>query len=658
MPDWNEPIQKLLKGLRLSPPREAEIVEELAQHAEDRYHELQNGGTSEAEARRTAIDEIGGHQILITELGAIERRPAAPVVLGAEAKNRPFASLAQDLRYGFRTLRHNPGFTAVALFALALGIGANTAIFSVIHGVLLRPLGYPDANRLVMIFETNADFNQASVAYPNYLDWRRESRSFTDIGAIRRDDFNLTGSGEPEFLSGEYVSASLFPVLGVTPLLGRSFLPAEDREGAACTVMLSYGLWKGRFGGDANILGRSLTLNALSCAVVGVLPRDFRFRERAQVYVPIEQYNSVELRTRESHPGITVTGRLEPGVSLEAAQAELAGISKGLARLYPRTNAGHGARLVGLKDDLVGSTRPTLLLLAGAVGFVLIIACANVANLLLARSTARKREFAIRVALGAHRRRIVRQLLTESVLLSMGGAALGLLLARWGTRLALAAAPGSLPRSAEIGMDPYVLLFTLAVSIITGILFGLAPAVLGASADPQQFLKEGAQGAGGGRHRMEGVFVAVEVGLAVILLAGAALIMQSVWRLLQVNPGFNTRSLLTTQVALSPKVMASPAGIRLAYVEMLGRLASIPGVQSAALTSLVPLGESDDEIPYWPGAGPQPAQDQQYVTEPSKKKKKKKTTQPIAVLGASQNSYLCFASLLVAIVPTEIPTGL
>ena len=319
--------------------------------------------------------------------------------------------------------------------------------------------------------------------------------------------------------------------------------------------------------------------------------------------------NSVELRTRESHPGLGVIGRLKPGVTIEAAQAEIASICGVLARQYPKTNAGHGARLVRMKDDMVGYIRPTLLLLVGAVGFVLIIACANVANLLLARSTARKREFAIRTALGAERGRIVRQLLTESVLLSLGGAAIGLLLARWGTSLVLAAAPGSLPRSAEIGIDPYVLLFTLAVSIVTGILFGLAPAFHGANANPQESLKEGTRGAGGGRHRAEGIFVAVEVGLAVILLAGAGLMMQSVWRLLRVDPGFNTRNILTAQVALSPKVMASPPAIRLAYQQLLERVAAIPGVQSAAITSVVPLGESDSEIPFWPGTGPQPPQD-------------------------------------------------
>jgi predicted permease len=610
MPDWNETIRQQLADLNLAPAREAEIVEELAQHAEDRYRELQSGGATDEEARRITLDELSGRQLLASELRAVERTDVRePAVLGGSGKAHFLSGLWQDLRYGFRTLRKSPGFTAIAILALGLGVGANTAIFSVVNGVLLRPLSYPDPSRLLMIWETTAEFSQASVAYPNYLDWRRNSRSFTDMGAHRSADFNFTGSGQPEQVSGEYVTSSVFHVLGVSPFLGRGFLPEEDRRGAACAVMLSYGFWKSRFAADPNILGRSLTLNAVSCAVVGVMPMDFRFASDARIYVPIEQWNSVELHTRESHPGLRVTGRLKPGVTIEAAQAEMAALCNGLARQYPATNAGRGAKVVRMKDDMVGYIRSTLLLLVGAVGFVLIIACANVANLLLARSTARKREFAIRAALGAARGRVVRQLLTESVLLSLGGAVVGLLLARWGTSLVLAAAPDILPRSQEIGIDPYVLLFTLAVSLATGILFGLAPAFHSANANPQEFLKEGARGAGGGRHRTEGVFVAVEMGLAVVLLVGAGLMMQSVWRILRVNPGFNTRSVLTMQVALSPGAMASPTAIRLAYQQLVGRVAAVPGVQSAAITSVVPLSESNSEIPFWLGTGPQPAED-------------------------------------------------
>jgi predicted permease len=523
-------------------------------------------------------------------------------------------ALIQDLRYGLRMLAKNPGFTAVALLALALGIGANTAIFSVVNGVLLRPLPYPDPARLMMIYEKTSDFSQSSVSYPDFLDWQRENHSFTDMACYRSNDFNFTGSGQPEHLQGEHVSASLLPVLGVNPLLGRNFLPQEDQQGAGGVVMLTYGLWKQRFGGDSNILGRTLTLNAKNYTVIGVLPSDFRFHGQAKLYVPLGQWDSVELRDREDHPGLRVVGRLKLGVTMAAAQAEMTSIARALAQKYPKTNAGEGATVVEMKDDMVGYIRPTLLLLLGAVGFVLLIACANVANLLLARSTVRNREFAIRSALGAGRQRVVRQLLTESVLLALGASLLGLLLASWGTRLVLTAVPDTLPRSQEIGLDPYVLLFTLLVSILTGVLFGLAPAFHSSKVNPQESLKEGARGTGGGRHRAEGVFVLVEVGLAVVLLAGAGLMMQSIWRLWRVDTGFDPHNVLTTQVALSPNVMASPAGIRLAYQQLLDRVSSIPGVQSAAITSLVPLSGDDSEIPFWMGKGPQPPQDQMAST--------------------------------------------
>jgi len=518
-------------------------------------------------------------------------------------------TLYQDLKYGLRTLAKNPGFTAVALLALALGIGANTAIFSVVNGVLLRPLPYLEPTRLIMIWEKTAEFRQMSVAYPNFLDWRRENHSFTDMAAYRGDDFNFTGSGQPEHLTGEFVSASLLPVLGVNPLLGRNFLPQEDRQGAGGVVMLTDGLWKRRFGADPNILGKTMTLNARSYKVIGVLPSDFQFSRRAELYVPLAPWSSVELNDRENHPGLRVVGRLKPGVTMAAAQAEMTSIARVLAQKYAKSNAGHGVTVVEMKDDMVGYIRPTLLLL-GAVGFVLLIACANVANLLLARSSARNREFAIRAALGADRQRVVRQLLTESVLLALGASLFGLLLASWGTRLVLAAVPDTLPRSQGIGLDPYVLVFTLVVSILTGVLFGLAPAFHISQVNPQEFLKEGARGSGGGRHRAEGIFVAVEVGLAVVLLAGAGLMMQSIWRLWRVDPGFDTHHVLTAQVAVSPTVMASPSGIRLAYRQMLDRVASIPGVQSASITSLIPLSDSDSEIAFWPGRGPQPSQDQ------------------------------------------------
>jgi len=606
MPEWKELIRRQLAELRLTPEREAEIAEELTQHAEDRYRELKLSGVSDAEAQRLTLSDVLDQEAMASGLRDVERTDVEePVVLGARAEGHFLSGVGQDLRYGIRTLRKNPAFSAIAILTLAIAIGANTAIFSVVNGVLLQPLAYPDSGRLVNIYEKIADFSHGSVAYPNYLDWRKESHSFSDMGAHRSDDFNLTGSGQPEQVSGNYVTASLFPTLGVTPLLGRYFHPEEDRQGTGCTVMLSYSFWRGRFGAERDILGKTLTLNAMSCTVIGVLPASFRLSETAQVYLPIEQWTGATLRTRESHPGLRVVGRLRPGMSIQAARGEMEAIAKGLAQQFPATNALNSAAVVPMKDDMVGNVRPVLLLLVGTVGFVLIIACANVANLLLARSAARKREFAIRAALGAERWRVVRQLLTESVLLSLGGAAVGLPLAQWGTTLLVAAAPASLPRSGEVGIDMYVLLFTLAVSLVTGILFGLAPAMRSAKTNLQESLKEGTRGASGGRHRTEGIFVALETCLAVILLAGSALMMQSVWRLLQVNPGFTVSHILTMQVALSPKVMASPVGIRTALQQLVQRVEMLPGVQAAALTSLLPLGDSDSEIDFWLGNGPQ-----------------------------------------------------
>ena len=578
-----------------------QLNDELQFHVEMRTREFMDAGMAPDAARSRARQQFG-NQLLLKEqtrdmdtLGWIE-------------------TLGQDLRYAARILRKNSAFTAVAILALTLGIGANTAIFSVVNGVLLRPLSFPEPDRLLRIFETTTAFGQTSAAYPNFLDWRRASRSFTGMAAYRSDDFNFTGGGAPEQLAGAYVSANLFPVLGVNPLLGRNFLPEEDRHGAACAVMLTHAFWNQRFAADPNILGKTLTLNGASCTVIGVLPVDLRFQEDARVFVPIEQWNSVELGMRESHPGLRVVGRLKPGMTIAAAQSEMASLAAALALQYPKTNAGAGVKLVSMKDDLVSDIRPTLLLLAGAVGLVLLIACANVANLLLARATARKRELAIRAALGAGRARVVRQLLTESVVLSLGGAIGGLLLARWGTRLVLAAAPAILPRSAEIRIDPYVLLFTLAISIVTGVVFGLAPALRGAQANPQEFLKQGTRGSGGGRHRAEGIFVAVEVALALVLVMGAGLMIQSIWRLWRIDPGFNTHNVLTAQTALSPTMMASPSAKRLAFRQMLERIAAVPGVRSAAITNGLPLSERDNENAIWPGAGPQPPPEQMITS--------------------------------------------
>ena len=612
MPDWNHEIRRHLEGLRLPATREVEIIEELAQHAEDRYQELLRSGIGEADAQLVALREATEH--LSDELRTVERTNASDAVtLGAGRPAHILSGLTQDIQYGLRALLNNPRFTVVAMLALALGIGANTAIFSVINGVILQPLAYHDPSRLMQVYEKTPEFTESSVPYFDYLDWRRLNRSFTDIGVHRGADFNYTGAGTPEQIAGEYVSASLFPVLGVAPVLGRHFVPEEDRPHTACSVILSYGMWKRRFAGDRGVLGKTIALNADSCAVIGVMPWNFRFGGDAEVYLPLENYNGVELRSREGSPGLHVVARLKQGVSPEAGQAEMVSIAKGLGQQYPATNATRSAKVIPMKDDMVSSIRNTLLMLAGAVGLVLIIACANVANLMLARSSGRRREFAIRAALGAERWRVVRQLLVESLLLSTGASLLGLALAWWGTKAVLAAAPGSVPRAGEVGIDPYVLLFTLGVAVLTGILFGVAPAWQGASVEAHESLKEGARGAGGGRHRREGVFVGAEIGLAIILLVGAGLMMRTMGRLLQVDPGFNSHNVLTMQVALSPRAIASASQIRLAFRQILDRVNAIPGVKASSLQTLVPLADNDNEIPFWPGIGPQPPQDKMLM---------------------------------------------
>ena len=403
-------------------------------------------------------------------------------------------SLLQDLRYGLRMLAKNPGFTTVAVLTLALGIGANTAVFSVVNGVLLRPLSYPEPDRLMMIHETSPQFDQMSVTYPNFQDWQRENRSFESIGAYRNDDFNFTGSGEAERVQGEMVSAEFFPVLGVKAEFGRAFSVQEDRLGVAGLAVLSHGFWKRRFAANPSVLGTSLALNGKSYNVVGVLPPTFRFRDQADVYVPVGQWDDPLFRDRLNHAGLHVLGRLKPRVTLQQAQADMTAIARALAQEYPKTNATQGCVVVPMRDDMIGNVRRTLFLLLGAVGFVLLIACANVASLLLARSTARKREFAIRAALGAGRFRVLRQLLTESVLLAVAGGGLGLVFASWGMNLVLTAVPDSLPRAEEVGLDLRVLAFTLGASILTGILFGLAPALQSLRDDPQESLKEGGRG--------------------------------------------------------------------------------------------------------------------------------------------------------------------
>ncbi len=519
-------------------------------------------------------------------------------------------TLLQDLRYGLRMLMKNPGFTVVAVLTLALGIGANTALFSVVNGVLLNPLPYPEPDRLVALYSRTTDSPRWSISYPNFLDWVHDNRSFSALAAYRADDFNLTGMGEPERVPAEMISASLFPVLEVKPVIGRTFLPEEDQVGAATVVLISGGFWKRKFGSAPDAVGKTLTLNGEAYTIVGVIPADFHYNannfQPSEVYVPIGQWKEPAFRDRKAAMGMNAVGRLKPGVTFAQAKTDMDALGRHLAEVYPEANKGTGITLVPLKENIVGDIEPFLLVLLAAVGFVLLIACVNVANLLLARSTARTREFAVRTALGANGSRIVRQLLTESILLAVAGGSLGLLLATWGLQAALKVLPEALPRVEEIHLDTRVLFFMLAVSVLAGILFGLVPALKISKPDLHETLKEGGRGLSGARHRAQSVFVVVEMGLALVLLAGAGLMIRTLAKLWSVDPGFDPRNVLTFRLSLPPGATSNPDFSRASWRRIHEQISAVPGVQSASLTvSAMPMA-GDAEVPFWLEGQPKP----------------------------------------------------
>ena len=517
-------------------------------------------------------------------------------------------TLLQDIRYGFRMLLRSPGFTAVAVITLALGIGANTALFSVVNGVLLNPLPYSQPNQLVAIYSKSAQFAQGSIPYLNFLDWQKDNHTFAAMAAMRPDDFNLTAADASERLHGYMVSAGFFHLLELNPLLGREFRPEEDQVGAGPVVLLSDGLWKRKFAGSPNIIGTSLTIDGKSYTVVGVVPGHFPFLRASDVFVPIGQWDDTTFRDRRVGMGSYAIGRLKPEVSLQQAQADMDGISRNLAAAYPEADTGVSAAMTLLKQDIVGNVQPFLLVLLGAVGFVLLIACANVANLLLARSTGRTREFAIRVAVGASQTRIVRQLLTESVLLALAGGALGIAIAKWGTQVVLAAVPAALPRADEIRLDTRVLLFTLGLSIAAGILFGLAPA-LKTLRPGMHGLKEGGRGTTGSHHRTQNAFMIFETALALVLLVGAGLMLRTLAALWTDDPGFDPQNSLTFSVTLSPAKTSSAALVRESYREVTRRYGATSGIDSVALLAGSLPMTGDSELPFWHEGEPKPASD-------------------------------------------------
>jgi predicted permease len=514
-------------------------------------------------------------------------------------------TLLEDVRYGLRNLRKNPGFTAVALFTLALGIGANTAVFSIVNGVLLNSLPFHDPDKLVVLFESKPHFKEGSISYPNFLDWRRENHAFTSIAAYRPDTFSLTGTGEAEQVRAEMLSSDFFSVLGVKLLLGRTFTPEEDQLGAGHVALVSSGFWKRKLGSSPDVLGRRIVLDGEGYTIIGVLASNFHltlpnFRDDQDVFVPIGQWTYPDFRDRSHALGMKAIGRLKPGITLAQARADMDSVAQNLAAAFPQADAGEGAALEPMKQEMVGTIEPFLLMLLAAVCFVLLIACVNVANLLLARSTSRTREFAIRAALGASRARVIRQLLTESILLAMGGAALGLLLATWGCRAALAVVPVALPRAEEVGLDLRVLIFTAVVSILAGLFFGLAPALKTSRTNLQETLREGGRSMSGARHRVQSVFVVIEMAMALVLLIGAGLMIRSLVRLWNVDPGFDPHNVLRFSVALPSSANGISAdAARSIYRQLHDNLASVPRVRAVSLSGgSIPFIGDDDGL-FW-----------------------------------------------------------
>jgi predicted permease len=525
-------------------------------------------------------------------------------------------SLPQDLRYGVRVLAKSPGFSLIAILTLALGIGANTAIFSVVNGVLLNPLPFRAPNQLVSMFQAMPNFKNGSISYPNFLDWRRMNTSFAGMAAYRSVGFNLSGNGEPERLHGEMISAGFFEILGVNPLMGRTFTADEDRLGANPTAMITEGLWQRKFGGRKNIIGQRLVLDDVGRTIIGIVPSSFHLRiqnfQRGgpgnEVYVPVGEYNEPKFYgERGAGWGLDAIGRLKPGVTLQQAREDMDRVSRDLTAAYPDVNSGKKANLLSLKEEMTGDIGPVLFVLLVAVAFVLLIACVNVANLLLARSTARQNEFAIRIALGAGQHRVVRQLLTESLLLSMIGGALGLVVAKLGTTAALAAVPRTLPRAEDIGLDSRVLLFTLAISILAGVVFGLAPAWKASRGSVGGALSESGRAVAGSRGGAQSVFVAIEMAMALVLLIGAGLMVRTLVYLWGVDPGFNPKNVLTVEVSGPASYKSGSAdAIRSAYRQLHDKLASTPGIEAASFSwGAHPMG-SDNEDYFWFVGRPKP----------------------------------------------------
>jgi predicted permease len=573
---------RLLRRTRM----EEQLERELRFHIEEHTNDLIEQGCDPVAARRQAKLALGGPEQVKEEC-----RDARGT--------RWLEELWQDLRYALRALRQKPGFAAVALLTLALGSGATTVMFTVINGVLLKPFPYPEPDRLVKV-EEQTDWsthwgNRWSFTYPNFLDCKHENRALEMI-AWSNNGGTLSKPGDAEYVNRSEATHDLFSVLGVPLLRGRVFRPEEDQPGASPVAIISYGLWQRRFGGRPDAVGARLVFDEKPYTVVGITAAAFHFGMDPDVITPLGQNTTPRMRNREAH-SLQVWARLRPGEKLAEAQVELALIGRHLAEQYPKSNKGR----IFVADPLrpnVEDVRSTLWLLLGAVSLVLLIACANVASLLLARAVSRERELAMRVALGASRGRLVRQCLTESSVLAIGGGALGVALAAVGIRPFVAFWPGSLPRAEEIQLDWHVLAFALAASLASGLFFGLAPALRAPVRELEQTLRAGARSIAGSSRRLHGVFVIAEIALAVVLLASAGMLGRTLLRLSSLDPGLNIHNVLTSRAALAPATLANPGKTRVAWQEILDRIRRVPGVEAAAIVDTVPMRQGDNQIGY------------------------------------------------------------
>lgn len=597
MPEWNEEIRQRLANLRLAPTREAEIVEELAQHLDDRYEELQADGATEADAFQTALAELTESDSWLRELRRIERmeRRVAPdtITTGSNWRSNAVANLWQDLRYGARSLLKQPAFALVAVITLALGIGANTAIFSVVNSVLLRQLPFKNPDQLMWVWSSRTDRDNAPFTLPDFLDYRDQNQTLEQIAAFSNVGLSLSGTERTERLQGLRVSANLFHLLGVDASAGRTLLPEDDEPGRRHVVTLTYECWQRRFGGDPQMIGKTLNLNGESYQVVGILPQRFSLPVReAEMAIPLAPEVDPLRNLRSSVNFLRAVARLKPDVTRQQAAADLTAIVTRQRQQYGDAYLKKtGVRLVPLYEEMVGSMRTALWVLLGAVGLVLLIACSNLAALSLARASARQREMAIRKALGATSSRLVRQVLTESLMLALLGGGAGLLLAVWGVRFLLALSPTRLPREQEIGVDLRVLAFAAAVSVLAAMISGILPALQGGRTEMSGQLIAGGRGVGEGarRNRSRSVLVIAEVALSLLLLVSAGLLIQSFMRVQAIEPGFDSTNALAIRLSLPKAKYQNRAALALFCDKLLPRIQALPGVEAVGVVSLLPM---------------------------------------------------------------------